>query len=147
MHFNGLKEQQELGGWIEKSQAKGYVERELYRLKRYGSPVTIGMFRCEDPRFEEKFYRHSRRTDHLVPLAKGHFLFLYDHTELPGAFKAAENLMIHLDRDPAGSKSRVALMQLQAEDELEDAIKRLLTLFVIASRSEQCIVDDSVLAR
>ncbi len=145
MHFNGLKEQQKFKEWIEESHAKGCVDRELYRLKRYGSPVTIGMFRCADPKFEEKFYVHSRRTDHLVPLAGQHYLFLLDHTEISGAIKAAENLMLYMESPE--DNERVALTQLKEEDELEGALKRLLTLFVIAGRSEETIVDDSFLLR
>ncbi|WP_457593230.1 hypothetical protein [Hydrogenimonas sp.] len=145
MHFNGLKEQQKLHGWIEESHAKGCVDRELYRLKRYGCPATIGMCRCDDPHFEEKFYIHSRRTDHLVRLAEGHYLFLFDHTEISGAFKAAENLMLHME--PHDEKNRVAVTQLKPDDDLEGALKRVLTLFVIASKSEEVIVDDSSLLR
>jgi len=143
MHFNGLNEQRTFQGWIEKSYAKGCVDRELYRLKRYGSPVTIGMIRCEDPKFEEKFYLHSRRTDELVPLAKQHFLVLLGHTEVSGAIKAAENLMLHMDSHE--ERERIALTQLKEEDDLEGAIKRLLMLFVMASRSDERIVDDSYL--
>ncbi len=143
MHFNGLNEQRTFQGWIEKSYAKGCVDRELYRLKRYGSPVTIGMVRCDDPKFEERFYTHSRRTDELIPLAKRHFLLLLGHTEVSGAIKAAENLMLYMDSRE--DKERIALTQLKEEDDLEGAIKRLLMLFVMASRGEETIVDDSSL--
>ncbi|BBG66784.1 hypothetical protein NNO_2081 [Hydrogenimonas sp.] len=145
MHFNGLGEQHKFQGWIDKSRAKGYVDRELYRLKRYGSPVTIGLFRSADPNFAEKFSSYSRMTDHLVPLAERHYLFLLDHTEISGAVKAVENLLIHIDSST--DKERVALTQLKEEDDLEGAIKRLLTLFSIAARSKDVIVEDSYLER
>ncbi len=145
MQFNGLGEQQKFHEWIESSHAKVCVDRELYRLKRYGSPVTMGMYRCADPLFEEKFRYYSRKTDHLIPLAEEHFLFLFDHTEISGAIKATENLMLHMEL--AKEKDRVALTQLREEDSLEAAFKRLLMLFVIASRSKETIVDDSYLMR
>ncbi len=145
MQFNGLKEQQKFHGWIEESHAKGCVDRELYRLKRYGCPVTIGMCRCDDPHFEEKFYSHSRRTDHLIRLAEGHYMCLFDHTEISGAVKAAENLMLFME--PHDERNRVALTQLKSDDEIDGALKRLMTLFVIASKGEELIVDDSILAR
>ncbi len=144
MHFNGLNEQRKFQGWLEESSAKRYIDRELYRLKRYGCPVTIGMCRCGDPQFEKKFDAYSRRTDHLVRLAEGHYIFLFDHTEIPGAVKATENLMLHMELH--NEKNRVAITQLHPDDDLDSALKRLLTLFVIASKSDSLIVDDSVLS-
>ncbi len=145
MHFKGVKEHRLFQEWIERSRAKGYVDRELYRLKRYGSPVTIGMHRSKDPNFAEKFYLHSRRTDHLITLADNHYLSLFDHTEISGAIKAVENLVTYMEIE--SQKDRAALTQLNKDDGLDDALKRLLSLFLIACKGNDSIVDDSYLMR
>ncbi len=144
MYFKGVKERQVFEEWIERSRAKKHVEQELYRLKRYGSPITIGIYRCADSCFEDKFYIYSRRTDHLIPLAEHHFMILFGHTEISGAVKAVENLMIYMEPE---EKERVALTQLREDDGIEDGLKRVLTLFVLACRGEDSIVDDSYLGR
>lgn len=147
MHFNGLNVKNELNGWIESSKAKGCVDRELYRLKRYGSPVTIVMYRSDDPEFEKKFALHSRRTDHLIQLAERHYLLLYANTEMSNTMKAIDNLRIHLEHGSDNERNRIAITQLQPEDELNEALKRLLTLFVVAIQNNDRIVDDSYLMR
>lgn len=147
MQFNGLNVQRKMDRWIESSNAKGCVDRELYRLKRYGSPVTIVMYRSVDPDFEKKFYIHSRRTDHLIPLAENHYLLLYGNTEISNTMKAIDNLRIYLEHGAENDKNRIALTQLQPDDELDDVLKRLLTLFVIATQNRDRVVDDSYLMR
>jgi len=147
MHFNGMHFKQKLDGWIESSNVKGCIDRELYRLKRYGSPATMVMYRSDDSHFEEKFYLHSRRTDHLIPLADKHYLLLYGNTDMPNAVKAIDNLRVHLEAGADNGKNRIALTQLRENDELNDVLKRLLTLFVIAIQREDRIVDDAYLMR
>ena len=143
MYFGGMHFRQKLDSWIESSNAKGCIDRELYRLKRYGTPVSIAMVRSDDPHFEEKFYLHSRRTDHVIPLAERHFLLLYTNTDMAHGIKAVQNLRLYLE----GDNARIAITELKKEDEIGDALKRVLTLFLLAVQQEGRIVDDSALMR
>lgn len=143
MHLNGVKEQQLLQRLIDNSAAKEYIDIELYRLKRYGCPVTVGVFKCHDPLFENKFSAHSRKSDRLLSLVDNHYFSLFYHTDIGGAIKAAENLFVYLE--PEAKDDKVALTQLREDDELEGVLKRAASLFVLAKSVDETIVDDSLL--
>ncbi|WP_456381665.1 hypothetical protein [Hydrogenimonas sp.] len=145
MQFTGLPLKQKLFNIIDSSRAKWYIDLELYRLKRYGIPATIVMYRPVDPLFEKKHKIHSRRTDHVIPLTENHFLLVYSNTELSDTVKALDNLRIHLEHGQENEKNRIAMTQLREDDEPDDAIKRLLNLYVVAIQSEERIVDDTYL--
>jgi hypothetical protein len=144
MYVSGVHFRQKLDSWIESSNAKGCLDRELYRLKRYGTAASIVMIRSGDPHFEEKFYLHSRRTDYVIPLAEQHYLLLYGNTDLAHGLKAVQNLRLHLENDHLN----IAITELKEDDHLNDVLKRVLALFLIAiQEGGERMIDDTYLTR
>ena len=128
---SGVEYARRMDEWLKESEAHKTVEMELYRLKRYNTPSTIALCEIPDARYETHLRRRLRQTDHIIPLGQNHCFVIFSNTDLSGAEKAMRKIVAEYNDATIEQSYRIAMKELKKEEDAQEALRRLLVLFVL----------------
>lgn len=118
------------------------IKKVSYIYERYGTLSTFALLYHEKPLPVVELSHYLRTSDHLITVDKKHHFVTFSHTISSDAYKASQNLLLHLDSSFNSETTAIALDTFDPSNSPQIVISRLQQILQEARHSPFSRIED-----
>lgn len=118
------------------------INRSYYSFQRYKVETTFALLYHRHTLGVETLARYLRLSDQFVRYDAHHCFIVFAHTNAPNAYKASQNLLLHLDNYFNDRSSCIALDLFDPSNSAQIVLNRLLQILDVAKTNPDARIQD-----
>ena len=118
------------------------INKAYYTSKRYHTVSTFAFLYHEKPLPVDILGSYVRISDHILKVDEHHYFINFTFTEQTGAFKAAQNLLLYLDKYFNNRTSCIALDTFDTTQSPRIVLNRLIQILQETKKHSYCRIED-----
>jgi len=118
------------------------IRKSYYTHDRYKTEATFALLYHNQPLQHTELGEFVRISDHFIKLDDHHYFITFAHTGFNAAYKASQNLVLHLDNFFNETTSCVALDSFDTSNSVQIVLSRLEKILEVARHSPFARIQD-----